>query len=141
MTASRLLAGLVLAAGLCAACEAARPDRPGAAPRPADRITLVHVEPAERSGSDASFTPGEPIHIVLNVAGIPAGTRARVDLRDRATGRVTLSHQLAVQPGRSLLTFVIAAGAALPAGAYDAQVTLGDTALPARSFRVAGAPG
>jgi len=139
MTAHRVPTGLALAAWLLAACTS-RPDpAAGAAPRPAPRMTLVHVAAGPGAGGPGeAFAAGEPVHLVLTVGSIPAGTLARVRVRDEA-GRLAWSRELPVRPGRPALTFAIDAGA-LPAGAYRAEATLGVAPVDVRPFRVLGKP-
>jgi hypothetical protein len=132
-----LPAALVLAGGLLAGCGSPEPEHGPARP-PVDQVELGRGVDAggrvPKGEVRSGFAPGEPIHLSMDVAGAPAGSRIGVAVREATTDQAAWAQQKEVVPGRPCLSFAIEP--ALPPGTYRAEVTLGGQVIAGKPFQV-----
>lgn len=79
----------------------------------------------------STFSVNDPIHLSMEVTGATVGSVVRVSVRDLVTKRIAWSEAKPVTPGRSLLTFEIAA---LAVGRYRVEPTFDGAAAAAKPW-------
>lgn len=141
----RALTGLLLAAGLGAACS--RPAAPPPATQGAERVTdsvrVTDVDlglglgPAKRvTDRTDSFSPSETIYVSVRTEGAaPSATlRARWTFQD---GQVVQESSQTIAPtGTSMTEFHVSNPTGWPRGSYKVEVFLNGSSVETESFKV-----
>jgi len=139
---SRALMGLMLAAGLGAACtrQAATPP---AAPATQDAVRVTDVDLGLRLGADKrvtdktdSFSPSETICVSVRTEGtVPSATlKARWTFQD---GQVVQESSQTIAPtGTAVTEFHVSNSAGWPKGSYKVEVFLNGSSVETESFKV-----
>jgi hypothetical protein len=141
----RALMGLLLAAGLGAACS-----RPADSPPPTqdtvrvtDAVRVTDVDLGLRLGPDkrvtdktASFSPSETIYVSVRTEGAaPSATlKARWSFQDGQV--VNESSQTFAPTGTAVTEFHVANAAGWPNGSYKVEVFLNGSSVETESFKV-----
>lgn len=136
---SRVLTGLLLAAGLGAACT-----RPAASP-PAtqDAVRVTDVDLGLRVGSDKrvtdqtdSFRPSETVYVSVRTEGtVPSATlKARWTFQG---GQVVQESSQTISPkGTTVTEFHVSNPKGWPKGSYQVEVFLNGSSVETESFKV-----
>jgi hypothetical protein len=141
----RALVGLLLAAGLGAACS--RPAAPPPATLPADRVAdsvrVTDVDLGLGLGADKrvtdktdSFSPTQTVYVSVRTEGTaPSATlKARWTFQD---GQVVQDASQTISPtGTAVTEFHVSNPAGWPIGSYKVEVFLNGTSVETESFKV-----
>jgi hypothetical protein len=141
----RALMGLLLAAGLGAACSRPAVPPPGTqgAPRVTDVVRVTDVDLGLSVGSDKrvtdrtdSFSPSETFYVSVRTEGAsPSATlKARWTFQD---GQVVKESSQTISPtGMAMTEFHVSNPAGWPKGAYQVEVFLNGSSVETESFKV-----